>query len=56
MLSALQEGGSAMSAEDLRSRVGGTPLQARAALGRLMEAGHVLWEGRARGTRYSLAS
>lgn len=56
MLVALHEGDAAMSAEELRARVGGTPLQARAALARLIEAGHVLWEGRARGTRYSVAS
>ena len=55
MLAALQDGDGAMSAEELRAQVGGTPLQARASLARLIEAGHVAWEGRARGTRYSVA-
>lgn len=55
VLAALQDG-CAISAEELRARVGGTPLQARASLARLIENGHVLWEGKARGTRYSLAS
>lgn len=56
MLAALKDGDAALSAEELRAKVGGTPLQARASLARLIEAGHVQWEGRARGTRYSLAT
>jgi hypothetical protein len=42
-----------VSAGDVRRQVGGTPLQARAALNRLIEAGKLNYTGRARGTRYT---
>ena len=54
VLAAIKGFGKPMSAEELRSEVGGTPLQARASLARLINAGTVTWEGKARGTRYSL--
>jgi len=54
VLSAIKGFGKPMSAEELRASVGGTPLQARASLARLINAGTVTWEGKARGTRYSL--
>ena len=54
VLIAIRGFGKPMSAEELRSEVGGTPLQARASLARLINAGTVTWEGKARGTRYSL--
>jgi len=38
----------------LRKSVGGTPLQLRTALNRLIEDGKVTYEGKARATRYSL--
>jgi len=53
VLSAIRGFGKPMSAEELRASVGGTPLQARAALARLINAGAITWEGKARGTRYS---
>ena len=47
---------SPISAEEIRKVVGGTPLQARVALGRLIEGGHLTWTGQARGTRYTVAA
>jgi hypothetical protein len=44
-----------VAAADIRSKVGGTPMQARAALNRLIEDRRVSYEGKARATRYSLA-
>jgi len=41
------------SASDLTAVAGGSPLQIRTALARLIEAGGVQWSGRARGTRYT---
>ncbi len=38
----------------LRKRIGGTPLQLRTALNRLIESGKVTYQGKARATRYSL--
>ena len=43
------------SASDLTSVAGGSPLQIRTALARLIETGGVHWSGRARGTRYTPA-
>ncbi|HRI09301.1 MAG TPA: hypothetical protein PKW35_15880 [Nannocystaceae bacterium] len=40
----------------LLAKAGGTNLQARAALNRLIEAGKVTWTGKARGTKYRLVS
>lgn len=54
VLAAIKGFGKPMSAEELRASVGGTPLQARASLARLINAGTITWEGKARGTRYSL--
>lgn len=44
-----------LSAQEIRGVVGGTPLQARTALNRLIEDGKVSWEGKARATRYRVA-
>jgi hypothetical protein len=41
------------AAPDLSAVVGGTPLQVRTALARLIERGVVSWTGQARGTRYT---
>ena len=55
ILEALTElGGGPVSGAKIKARVGGTPLQARTALNRLIEAGTVTFEGKARGTKYSL--
>jgi len=43
------------SASNLTAVAGGSPLQIRTALARLIEAGSVHWSGRARGTRYTPA-
>ena len=43
------------SASNLTAVAGGSPLQIRTALARLIEAGAVRWSGRARGTRYTPA-
>lgn len=43
------------SASDLTAVAGGSPLQIRTALARLIETGGVRWSGRARGTRYTAA-
>ncbi len=37
------------------ARAGGTSLQARAGLARLIEAGRLNWSGKARGTKYTVA-
>jgi hypothetical protein len=47
--------GRQVSAVDIRSKVGGTPMQARAALNRLIEDGRVAYTGVARATKYSVA-
>jgi hypothetical protein len=44
---------SPIGATAIRKEVGGTPLQVRAALDRLIESGAVTYQGRARATRYS---
>ncbi len=55
ILDALQElDGGPVSGAQIKAKVGGTSLQARAALNRLIEAGSVTFEGKARGTKYSL--
>ncbi|MEZ4380589.1 MAG: hypothetical protein R3A79_04545 [Nannocystaceae bacterium] len=56
VFAAIEGAESPISAEELRAKVGGTPLQARASLARLINAGTVTWEGKARGTRYSVVS
>lgn len=44
-----------IAAATLRKKVGGTPLQVRASLNRLIESGQVQYQGRARATRYTPA-
>jgi len=53
VLAALKAATGPQAASDLTNKVGGTPLQIRTALARLIEAGSVNWAGRARGTRYT---
>lgn len=54
IIDALSGASSPLSANDVRAKVGGTSLQARTALNRLIEAGKVRWSGRARGTKYTV--
>jgi hypothetical protein len=44
----------AVSATEIRNYVGGTSLQVRKAVARLIETERVTWQGKARGTRYSV--
>lgn len=44
-----------ISATEVRKLTGGTPLQVRTALNRLIEQGRIAWTGKARGTRYKAA-
>lgn len=50
---AVKASSSPISAQDVRAQVGGTPLQARKALNRLIEAGRLSFQGKARATKYS---
>jgi hypothetical protein len=43
-----------VSATEIRNHVGGTSLQVRKSVARLIETEQVTWQGKARGTRYSL--
>ena len=54
VLGAVAGVGEPASAPQIRSVAGGTELQARKALNRLIEAGKVTFTGKARGTRYML--
>ena len=42
-----------VSATEIRNTIGGTSLQVRKSVARLIEAERVTWQGKARGTRYS---
>lgn len=55
VLAALKGLAKPASASNLTSVAGGSPLQIRTALARLIETGAVHWSGRARGTRYTPA-
>ena len=46
--------GSYVSAQQVRDRIGGTPLQVRKALNRLIDSGRIEFTGRARATRYNV--
>lgn len=52
---AVKNSASPISAQQVRTIVGGTPLQARKALNRLIEAGRLTFQGKARATKYSAA-
>jgi hypothetical protein len=43
----------AVSATEIRNHVGGTSLQVRKSVARLIETEQVTWQGKARGTRYA---
>jgi hypothetical protein len=53
VLAAVKGAKGRIKANDLRKKVGGTSLQMRAALHRLIEAGKIKSQGKARGTTYS---
>lgn len=55
VLGVLVASGKPTAAAFIRRKAGGTPLQARAALNRLIEGGKVTFSGKARATRYTLA-
>ena len=53
VLSVVEAAEQPLKAPEITSVVGGTALQVRKSLARLIEAGKVTWEGKARGMRYS---
>ena len=55
VLAVVEEAGRPIKAPEITSQVGGTALQVRKSLARLIDTGKVTWEGKARGMRYSLA-
>lgn len=54
LFQAVMETGGPAGAGSLIARAGGSSLQARAGLARLIEAGRITWSGKARGTKYSV--
>lgn len=55
VLQIVKDAESPIKAPEITARVGGTALQVRKALARLIETGSVTWEGKARGMRYTVA-
>lgn len=55
VLEVLKSIGGPAGAGEIQRRVGGTNMQVRSAVNRLIEAGQVTWTGKARGTRYRVA-
>ncbi|KIG16731.1 hypothetical protein DB30_04204 [Enhygromyxa salina] len=53
VLAFVRDSDEAVSATEIRNHIGGTSLQVRKAVARLIEAEQVTWQGKARGTRYS---
>lgn len=53
VLQVLRDAGDKVGAVEVRKQVGGTALQVRTALNRLIEAGAVAFEGKARATTYA---
>jgi hypothetical protein len=54
VLAFIRESDEAVSATEIRNHIGGTSLQVRKSVARLIESEQVTWQGKARGTRYSL--
>lgn len=54
LFQAVKDAGGPAGAGALIGVAGGTSLQARAGLARLIEAGRITWSGKARGTKYSV--
>lgn len=55
VLAVVAESDRPIKAPEITSRVGGTALQVRKSLARLIELSQITWEGKARGMRYSVA-
>jgi hypothetical protein len=55
VLEAIKGASDYVGAIDIRNKVGGTPMQCRAAVNRLIEDGEITFKGRARSTRYTAA-
>lgn len=55
VLEAIQSADGYVGAVQIRSEIGGTPMQFRAAVNRLIEAGDVTYRGKAMATRYTAA-
>lgn len=53
VLEFIQESEDAVTATEIRNHIGGTSLQVRKAVARLIDEERVTWQGKARGTRYS---
>ncbi len=53
VLAVVEEADRPIKAPEITARVGGTALQVRKSLARLIDLGKVTWEGKARGMRYS---
>lgn len=49
----IRDSDDAVSATEIRNFIGGTSLQVRKSVARLIETEQVTWQGKARGTRYS---
>jgi len=54
LFQAVRDSGGPVGASSIIARAGGTSLQARVGLSRLIEAGRITWSGKARGTKYSV--
>jgi hypothetical protein len=54
VLAVIEEAERSVKAPEITSKVGGTALQVRKSLARLIDLGKVTWEGKARGMRYSV--
>lgn len=52
LLKAVKSAKAPIGAGRIIAEVGGTPLQARSGLARLIDAGKITWTGKARGTKY----
>lgn len=55
VLAVVEEAERPIKAPEITARVGGTALQVRKSLARLIDNGKITWEGKARGMRYSVA-
>lgn len=55
VLAIVEQADRPIKAPEITSLVGGTALQVRKALARLIEDGKITWEGKARGMRYSVS-
>ncbi|HLT36869.1 MAG TPA: hypothetical protein VK034_11310 [Enhygromyxa sp.] len=54
VLAVVEEAERPIKAPEITARVGGTALQVRKSLARLIDLGKITWEGKARGMRYSV--